>query len=156
MFHYPKIMQPTHVRWEQLDAPARRSSSQLYPTVDDSNSLPDGNDFQHDGVGTRDEANTIFPEPKSVFTRNFMIADTYYSGPPMTGLGIPGPDGDILDLGVGGLTDIPAHLLDELPADCLQALNEARAEEGKWKNSWSTESDDHARAHLRISYSGIS
>ena len=156
MVHYPSIMQPTHVRWEQLDTPPRIPDSQVITENDPENGITNSLDSNHERARPCDEVDSIFPDLKSVFIRNFMTADTYYSSPPIAGLGIPGPDGDVLDLGPRGLIDIPSHILKELPADCLQALNEARAEERKWKSSWSTESDDHARAHLRISYSGIS
>lgn len=95
---------------------------------------------------------SIFSDLVPMFTRNFMIADTYLATPPLSGLGIPGPDGEVLDIGTGGLGDVPDHVLTELPESCRQAFNWARAEEMKWKGSWGTEDKDGARAKLRISY----
>ena len=87
-----------------------------------------------------------------VFTRNFMVCDTYYETPPASVLGYPGPDEEILDVGPGELTRVPEHLLTELPEDCRQAFVEARAVEKAWKARWSTEKEDGARARLRITY----
>lgn len=104
---------------------------------------------QQDGEQSSD---SIFPDIAPMFSRKFMISDTYLVTPPLSGLGIPGPDGEMLDIGPGGLADVPDQLLSELPEPCRHAFDLARAEEMKWKGSWGTEDEDGARAKLRISY----
>ena len=81
-----------------------------------------------------------------------MISDTYFETPPASVLGFPGPDGESLDVGPGGLTHVPEHLLADLPEGCRQAFVEARAVEMEWKGRWGTDNDDGARARLRITY----
>ena len=150
---YPKIMQPTHARWEQVlpISPTSRPS----PTAADpiNGVLPDGlhGTIRHSD-GREPAANTIFPDIPPVFTRNFMISDTYYETPPASVLGYPGPDEEILDVGPGELTRVPEHLLAELPEGCRQAFIEARAVEKAWKERWGTDQEDGARAKLRITY----
>lgn len=152
---YPRIMQPTHARWEQLPTPATRSKRARI-TADGSSGRHVtgslglmGSEAQQEG---EQSSESIFSDIAPIFHRNFMIADTYLATPPLSGLGIPGPDGEVLDIGTGGLGDIPDHILTELPESCRQAFNLARAEEMKWKGSWGTEEEDGARAKLRISY----
>lgn len=98
---------------------------------------------------------TIFPNLALGIARNFMVTDTYYEGPPISGMGIPGPDGDLMDIGPLGLADVTEEVLAELPEDCRVAFLEARAVEIEWKQKWRAEQEDHARAELKISYSGI-
>ena len=81
-----------------------------------------------------------------------MISDTYFENPPASVLGYPGPDEESLDVGPGGLTSVPEHLLADLPEGCRQAFVEARAVETEWKERWGTDNDDGARARLRITY----
>lgn len=81
-----------------------------------------------------------------------MITDTYYSTPSSSVLGYPGPDEDVIDVGPGGLTHIPEDVLAALPEDCRHSLIKARSMEMAWKESWSNENDDSARAKLRITY----
>ena len=150
---YPKIMQPTHARWEQVLPRSPPSRSSL-PGADQSNGdLPNGlNGTSGHYNGREGAADTIFSDLRPVFTRNFMICDTYYETPPASVLGYPGPDEEILDVGPGELTRVPEHLLAELPEGCRQAFVEARGVEKAWKARWSTEKEDGARARLRITY----
>lgn len=153
IMQYPKIMQPTHARWQQVlpTSPASRTP----PTAADhiNGNLPDGpNGTIGHSDGRESAADTIFPDISPVFTRNFMISDTYYETPPASVLGYPGPDEEILDVGPGGLTRVPEHLLAELPESCRQSFVEARAVEKAWKQRWGTDHDDGARARLRITY----
>ena len=143
---YPKIMQPTHARWEQVSPSSPRSETLEITHGDTPNGIiadSDGHDKASD---------TIFPDILPVFKRNFMISDTYYTTPTSSTLGYPGPDEEVLDVGPGGLTQVPEDVLVELPDSCRQSFNEARAAERKWKRSWGTENDDRARAKLRITY----
>ncbi len=143
VMQYPKIMQPTHARWEEIP-PTSIKPPALHSPFAQSNG-------DHD---TRPDQplKTLFPGIPQVFTRNFMISDTYYSTPSTSILGYPGPDEDVLDIGPGGLTHVPDHVLAALPEDCRQAFVKARSEERAWKESWGNEKDGSARAKLRISY----
>ena len=146
-------MQPTHARWEQI-LPTSPSSRNSQAEADQVNGdLPDGlNGTTGHSNGREPAADTIFPDIAPVFTKNFMICDTYYETPPASVLGYPGPDEEILDVGPGELTSVPERLLAELPQECRQAFVEARAVERAWKARWSTEKKDGARAKLRITY----
>ncbi|CAF9907762.1 MAG: hypothetical protein ALECFALPRED_003868 [Alectoria fallacina] len=153
VMQYPKIMQPTHARWEQVLPTSPTSRTSQIAADQMSGVYFDGlNGTRGHCDGRGPVANTIFPEIPSVFTRNFMISDTYYEAPPASVLGYPGPDEELLDVGPGELTRVPEHLLDELPEGCRQAFVEARAVERAWKKRWGTDNDDGARARLRITY----
>ncbi|TAQ86243.1 hypothetical protein B7494_g5413 [Chlorociboria aeruginascens] len=125
IMQYPKIMQPTHARWEQIDD----------NKIDEVNSHNEAND----------EEPSIFKPLKPVYSRNFMIVDTVYEGPPTSNLGVPGLDGDAHDLGFNGLSNIPSHIKAELPAECRKAFDDALASELQWKNKWGTEGKDTMR-----------
>ena len=133
-------MQPTHARWEPL-SPSVEKVPDLHGTIA---SIEDNN------ANTQDRAaDSIFPTLPSVFARNFMISDTYYTAPSNSALGYPGMDENVLDVGPGGLSHITEDVLAALPEDCRQAFNKARSEEELWKESWG---DESARAKLRITY----
>ena len=153
VMQYPKIMQSTHAYWEQL------STSSGAPTAVRGIVNSDGeNAAQQKALERGDEsddtlsAETIFPDVAPVFARNFLVTDTYFLGAPLSSLGFPGPDGEIFDIGPGGLTQVPENVVAELPDGCRRAFDDARAEEAKWKATWGLEDDDGARAQLRISY----
>lgn len=148
MMHYPQIMQPTHARWEQVPAsaehpPKTNGHTYLSHAQDDS--------MEVDGEVTESKV-TVFPPVDPVVSRNYMITDTYYEGPPKPDMPYPGPDGDIYDLGPPGLCAVKDDIIDELPEGCKKAFYEAREVERQWKARWGTEQDDGARAHLAISY----
>ncbi|KAL8716349.1 MAG: hypothetical protein Q9220_000254 [cf. Caloplaca sp. 1 TL-2023] len=127
ILQYPKIMQPSHARWEACP-------------VSSSNGVESG------------KADSKFPSVPSVLERNFLIADTYYVGPPTSGFGFPGLDGNIMGVGPSdgaAMTDSAAPLL---PPECQVALQSAHEEATKWSNFWAGEDIDGARAQLRISY----
>lgn len=152
VMQYPKIMQPTHVRWEPMSQTTARST----PPQQISNGQANnhgvngvaGPDHEDGGSGP----DTIFAPVPPVYDRSFMITDIYYEQPATSSFGYPGPDGAVLDVGPSGLTDIPAHILAELPENCREAFYEAQADERRWKSSWGTENEDHARGALRITY----
>lgn len=149
LMQYPKIMQPTHARWEQIPPLPQKSHVIPIPTdhVNRDNDDPDGA-----VAGTDLTAEALFPNVPPVFTRNFMITDTYYATPASSTLGYPGPDEDVVDVGPGGLTHVAEHVLAALPEDCRHCFIKARSEERAWKESWGNENEDSARAKLRITY----
>ena len=155
--HYPKIMQPTHVKWEES------------PQCSDVTSISYGNGHITNGVArltngvqrvslndkSAEEFNqTIFDRVPPVVTRNFLVTDTVLETPPTAGLGIPGPDNDALDVGGNGLPQIDEETLTLLSPDCRTALLGAKQKEAEWKERWKGEDEDGHRGRLRISYLG--
>ena len=138
----PKVMQPTHARWEQVST----QSSMLQDLHKNTDHLKGHHSHNHN------QLETLFPSIPPVFTRNYMISDTYYTGPVSATLGYPGPDEAVLDIGPGALAQVPEHVLAALPEGCYQAFIKAKAEEEDWKKSWGDENDDTDRGKLRITY----
>lgn len=95
---------------------------------------------------------SILPPVDPVISRNYMITDTYYEGPPKPDMPYPGPDGDMYDIGPRGLGVVENDIIAELPEECKKAFFNAREVERQWKARWATEHEDGARAHLAISY----
>ncbi|KAF2167816.1 hypothetical protein M409DRAFT_21963 [Zasmidium cellare ATCC 36951] len=157
MMFYPKIMQPTHAKWEYI--PPGSDGAEKKPTT---NSLPNG----HQPNGTSDDTHktmdvdtsqdpTIFTKVPPVISRNFTIIDTVYTAP-ISNAGYPGPDGHVEDptSGPNGLSTVSQELIDELPADCRAAFEEARATELRWKGRWGTEVSSGQRGCLKIGFNG--
>lgn len=136
LMFYPKIMQPSHVRWEQID------------DNDPDHALSNGSAL------SRTPQSSFKPVP-AVVSRNLLVTDTYFESPPISNLGVPGPDGNISDLGPNGLSTISQEVLDELPEDCRQAFEEARQAELDWKSKWGNEHTDGSRGKLRIGFNGF-
>lgn len=148
MMFYPTIMQPTHAKWEQIPPqPATESSQQQHLTNGSSAHPP------NDSPSTEP---TIFSPVPPVVSRNYAVIDTTYTAPPISNAGFPGPDGTITDptSGSQGLSSIPSDILDELPEDCRQAFETARAAEVGWKQQWGTEAQSGMRGGLKIGFSG--
>jgi chromatin structure-remodeling complex protein RSC7 len=146
--HYPKNSQPTHIKWEQLPVDDEDGGASQEPTANESSEMTD--------------ANSLLETPKSKFesvppivARNFLVTDTIFVSPAISGVGDPGPDGLSTDVGPHGLPDVASDLLDELPEDCREALLEAKKMEAEWKSQWSTESQDGMRGTLHIGYLGF-
>lgn len=145
-------MQHTHARWEQVH------------DVDEDSHMTNGVSELTNGVNgvhingnhpKPTHSNTIFPPVKSIVSRNFLVVDTVFESPPCTGLGIPGLDGDTLDVGPNGLPDIDEDLLSELPPECRQAFTEAKEREMEWKTRWASEAESGARGNLKIGFLGF-
>ena len=147
-------MQATHARWKQLPASSTLSTSRQLTVSLEGKTLIEKPDAQTTGESDAgfDESQTIFPGFKSVIPRNFMVADIYYVSPPVSGLGYPGPEEDVSDVGPGGLLQVPECIRAELPAQCQQAYDETRTAALMWKTQWGVEEVDRARGQLRISY----
>ncbi|ESZ91252.1 putative Chromatin structure-remodeling complex subunit rsc7 [Sclerotinia borealis F-4128] len=139
IMQYPRTMQPTHARWEQIN---------------DNEPQPESAD------------STLFPPVKPFFSRNLLIVDTYMESSPSTHYGVPGPDGAGWDLGAGGngngigdndmgmgmdgLCGVSEDILDALPEDCRKAFEEAREREREWKGRWGSESVDGGRRSVKV------
>jgi chromatin structure-remodeling complex protein RSC7 len=161
MMFYPKIMQPTHARWEQVPPPDRSSDMKAL-----TNGLTNGhhtngtseNPADPDTMDTSEATghSTIFTPIPSLISRNFVAVDTHFTSPPISNAGYPGPDGAITDptSGPNGLTSIPDDVIDELPEECRKAFEEARRTEVEWKKYWGTEAQSALRADLKVGFSG--
>ena len=147
VLHQPKIMQPTHVRWEQI------------PTADFSANGVDNLTNGVKGVSLNghpthnSHPNTIFSQPSASITQNFLVIDTVYESAPLPHTVIPGPDGDSLDIGTNGLANIPDDVADELPPDCRAAFDAAKAREIEWRERWTGEKNDALRSELKFGLS---
>lgn len=109
-------------------------------------------------AGSGAQANALpllFKPVPDVVARNRLVTDIVFESPPISNLGVPGPDGDVDDLGPNGLSTISQDVLDELPEDCRAAFEEAYAAEMSWKNKWGTEGTDGSRGKLRIGFNGF-
>lgn len=126
--HYPRTMQPTHARWEQIDDHEVEGS---------------------DGVDL-DVTQTIFTPVPSIVSRNYMVVDTVFESAPRPNLGVPGPDGEFFDVGFNGLSGVSDAVKAELPPDCLAAFEQALAAEKEWKTRWGSETRDGLRRAPKI------
>lgn len=94
MMLYPRASQPTHARWEQL-----------YPPIIDNNT-------KESSLQDRSSTSSNFPPLPSLLLVNHLTTDTVFESPPFTGLGVPGPDCDAVDIGTNGLSRME-NLLDD-------------------------------------------
>jgi chromatin structure-remodeling complex protein RSC7 len=151
LMSYPRITQPTHAKWEEIP----------HEPLTDGKSLTNGVNELTNGVKSvslnheEPHRDTIFGPVSSVVARNFLVTDLVYQSPSMSGLGIPGPDGNYYDVGPNGLASVPDDVLDVLPPECRQAYEDAKAKETEWRNTWRSETEDGHRAHLKIGFSGV-
>ncbi|EXJ82908.1 hypothetical protein A1O3_06724 [Capronia epimyces CBS 606.96] len=92
------------------------------------------------------EQTSKLPHLDPVYGRNFRIHDFCLESTPESWFGTPGSgeEGE-------GCFSIPATILEELPSDCLRALEEAKACEAEWRGKWHTEQEDGLRARFLTS-----
>jgi chromatin structure-remodeling complex protein RSC7 len=175
LMQYPKIMQPTHARWERIEPPQsdedsrRRLLASASTVLNESERPADGDTAMEDTTETSgpatskpDAPNTVFSSLPAIFARNFSIEDIYYESPQDTARGIPGPDGDMHDLGHNGFVSaskdekpalqVGEDILAELPPECREAYIEAAAREWEWKSRWRGQERDGYRAPLPLNY----
>ncbi|KAI9045800.1 uncharacterized protein KD926_007103 [Aspergillus affinis] len=175
VLQYPKIMQPTHARWERLPPPDPRVATKItqeLSTLSLTNGSDEGEEPPVEASTAPDETQenneeeeagkeSIFSTIPAGLSRRFAIHDVHYETPPHSNLGIPGPDGDVHDLGSNGFVSVanPSNpeflspeILEELPAECKEALIEAAAQECEWKSKWCSEATDSARRAPLKSY----
>lgn len=151
---YPKIMQPTHAKWEDLTltaSDAQKLSSKKQAHLINGVSEADNEDSRE----RPSSEDSIFPPVPPIVARNFLVTDLHYISPSLSGLGVPGPDRAFHDVGPNGLADISEDVLAELPPECRQAFEKAKNCETEWKDTWHTETVDGARASLKIGFSGV-
>ncbi|EAL88352.1 hypothetical protein KXW98_003853 [Aspergillus fumigatus] len=166
--HYPKIMQPSHARWERVPPPDPRATAKLAKGLstlsltngtDEGEAEPPADHTTEEPTDT--EHQTIFSTIPPALSRRFAIHDTVFETPPYSNMGIPGPDGDVHDLGSNGLIStadslhpefVGPEILAELPPECKEALVEAAAREWEWKSKWRSEAIDGQRTTPLKSY----
>lgn len=150
--HYPKIIQPTHAKWERLpDISESTFNAQLLNGH--ANGITDlTNGVENVSLGQQPAPSfkSIFYDVPKIVTRNYLVVDTLFESPPVAGLGIPGPDGDSIDMGSNGLPDVDEETISLLPQECRAALLEAKKNEIMWRTNWGIEKDDGARGELQI------
>ncbi|KAI9661068.1 MAG: hypothetical protein M1821_009395 [Bathelium mastoideum] len=154
---YPKIMQPTHARFEQVyEHHAENGSTAGRAALTNGNShIVNGHAADSEkSNGTDAYSSSIFDKVPQVIERNFMVTDTIFESPAMPGLGIPGPDGDCLDVGPNGLVNVAADVLAELPEECRAAFEATKQGEIDWRSRWGPETTDGARGKLKIGLMG--
>ena len=156
MMHYPQIMQPTHARWEQVFPkstvtahgefllPNETQGDDIINVLDDAMNI--------DGEVSKSKTDTNFSSVPPVISRNYMVADTYFTGPPQPDMPYPGPDGDMYDIGPRDLTHVTQDVIDELDDYCKTEFHQARIRQIQWKEQWRGEREDGARSHVHISY----
>jgi chromatin structure-remodeling complex protein RSC7 len=150
--HYPKIMQPTHAKWEQLPDVAEPASN-AHLLNGHTNGIADlTNGIENVSLGQEPtgSAKSIFYDVPKIVTRNYLVVDTVYESPSIAGLGMLGPDSDSIDVGPNGLPDVDDETIALLPPECRTALLEAKKKEITWKTNWGTEKDDGIRGELQI------
>ncbi|CAG8922581.1 unnamed protein product [Penicillium salamii] len=178
IMQYPKIMQPTHARWERVPpGPELATATGLTSEMNSLNIDTKGSDKVDVQAATESQEptetangesapaetkpSTIFsPVPAHVYNR-YVVQDIVYESPQYSNMGIPGPDGDVHDIGPNGMISVanPAHpefmtpeILEMLPSECKDALAEACAREVEWKSKWRTETQDGERVQPTQSY----
>ncbi|KZF19669.1 hypothetical protein L228DRAFT_270991 [Xylona heveae TC161] len=156
LMHYPAMMQPTHARWEPIPPSLADGDSHEHDNfsqeINGTEHLVNGTGAPKASVKHMAGQHSIFTPVSPVHSRNYLITDTYFESPPISGLGLPGPDGDCADLDPKSLLDVDEDVWRELPSDCLEAFMKARQEQLNWKTTWDTEHKDGARSKLRIHY----
>lgn len=116
---WPGIMQSTHARWEAVDCESTNETQ------------------------TKPGEKRTLPLLDPVYARNFRIHDFCLETAPDSSLCDPGSSE--LD---NSLSSISSQVLEELPSDCLQALQVAIRRETSWRNKWHTERIDGLRAQI--------
>jgi chromatin structure-remodeling complex protein RSC7 len=171
---YPRIMQPTHARWEYVppepvaSASRKRKLDMLNgstwipapPSSDPSAAAEAADDSTVPPVLTSPTttapsptAPSILPPPSSLLTSNYLIIDTILTSAPHSNLPPPGPDNtDTTPLypGSGQLPELDEDMAALLPPECREALFEAKVEEEAWRGQWGGEKRDGWRGDLRI------
>ncbi|KAK3109822.1 chromatin structure-remodeling complex subunit RSC7 [Teratosphaeriaceae sp. CCFEE 6253] len=155
MLFYPQIMQPSHARWEQIPPPphttARRPMANGHandsPHTNGTNHPTDSNDDM-DVEELPPSPPTMFSQIPALISRNFAVIDTHFTAPPVTAFSYPGLNDP------PGLSGIPDDVLDELPAECRRAFEQARRDELRWKQQWGSEAQSALRGDLRVGLNG--
>lgn len=87
--------------------------------------------------------------------RKYLVVDSIFQQPPFAGLGIPGPDGNFVDVGTNGLPDLDAEDEKSMKPEELKSFKQIKTEEQEWRSEWGGETTDGARSKPRIGYVGV-
>lgn len=135
MMQYPASMQPTHARWERVDAPLDAATSGMQAISVGS-----------EAAAAEPAAATIFPPVPPALARSFLVVDTLYENAPFANLGVPGPDGAGVDgVAYDGLEGVGEEVRGLLPEECRAPFERALERERAWKGRWGTEGEDGLR-----------
>lgn len=176
IMQHPKIMQPTHARWERVSPIPASAPTELATNMNSLNLSNGGSPSSHEnhtshetqelhepttGETSTERPATIFPSLPAHLHDRYVIQDVVYESPPYSNMGIPGPDGDVHDIGPNGLVTVanPEHpefmtpeILELLPPECKEALVDVATQEVEWKSKWTTETTDGERTQPTKSY----
>jgi chromatin structure-remodeling complex protein RSC7 len=145
MMHYPRIMQPTHARIEQISDIATAAADP---------------DQQHQ------QQSATFPPLKPAIARNFLVMDTHLETPPAgvapaaydlpfrsgsgsAAYGEASAEADFL-APFRGLRTVSQEIIDLLPEECRQPFLEARNKEIGWFERWGDEKEVMARGEVVV------
>lgn len=120
VMQYPKAMQPTRARIEQVAPEAEAAAS---------------ND------------STVFGPVSLKMARNFYVTDTYYEGAPagVTSTFYDRTDSSDFLSQFKGLGAVPDDIKDLLPAECRKAFDAAVSHEEEWESRWGPEAEKTSR-----------
>jgi chromatin structure-remodeling complex protein RSC7 len=91
----------------------------------------------------KEDRTVSLPTVDPLYTRNFRIHDFAFESAPDSTLVAPG-----IDVDENSLNAISSEVMDELPPDCLEALQQAQRRESSWRSKWTDERIDGMRAHF--------
>jgi chromatin structure-remodeling complex protein RSC7 len=90
-----------------------------------------------------------------IVRQKYLVIDSLFQQPPFAGLGLPGPDGDFIDVGPNGLPEVDDEGLQNMKPEEREAFKFVKQEEAEWQNQWGGEVTDGARAKPRIGFIGV-
>ena len=90
-----------------------------------------------------------------IVAQKYLIVDRIFQKPPYSGLGIPGPDADYIDVGTNGLPNLADEDLAEMKPEEREVFDNVKAEEKEWRSQWGGETTDGARCKPRIGFVGV-
>jgi chromatin structure-remodeling complex protein RSC7 len=87
--------------------------------------------------------------------QKYLIVDSLFQQPPFAGLGLPGPDGNFIDVGPNGLPELDDEDLQNMKPEEREAFAFAKSEEAEWQGQWQGEITDGARKRPKIGFWGV-
>ena len=140
---YPKIMQPTRVRWEYVKNNKPR---------DDGVSRDD--EMMIEGVVGERERTPLseYESERHPNASKFMVVDAHFDTPSASPLGYFGTGSDFTETDFSGLTSVSADVANVLPENCGDVFRRICAQERQWRQKWGREDDSAMRAKIRVTY----
>lgn len=109
----------------------------MQPTHGRWEKLDDTESRDDDGISQR------LARLPSIYARNFRIHDFCLETAPESAFREPG-----YRVNENDLSSIPSHIIEELPEECMGALQEAQQRERAWQSRWTAEKRDGLRTHF--------